>query len=54
MKIKIKSRDVKFFFLGIIAALVFSFVYDWEDNLASLKRGYEDGQKAYDISREQK
>ena len=48
MKLNIKPRDVKFFILGILAAFIFAFIYDWDDNVKSFKEGYEDGRKVFD------
>lgn len=47
MKFNITRRDFKFFILGILAAFTFSVIYDWEDNVASFKKGYEDGRGGY-------
>lgn len=30
MSIKITSRDIKFFTLGVLAALIFTIIYDWD------------------------
>ncbi len=30
MNIKITSRDIKFFALGVFAALIFTIIYDWD------------------------
>lgn len=43
MKFNITGRDFKFFILGVFAAFIFSVIYDWEDNVESFKKGYEDG-----------
>jgi len=43
MKLNITRRDIKFFFLGILTSFVISVIYDWESNLDSFKKGYEDG-----------
>ncbi len=43
MKLNIKSRDIKFFILGILGAFIFITIYDWEDNVESFKKGYEAG-----------
>ena len=51
MKFNLKSRDVKFFILGILAAFIFATIYDWEDNVKSFKEGYEDGRQAYEKSK---
>lgn len=51
MKFNIKKRDVKFFFLGVLAAFIFATIYDWEDNVKSFKAGFNDGRKAYEIDR---
>ncbi|MDT0650557.1 hypothetical protein [Autumnicola edwardsiae] len=45
MKFNIKTRDVKFFALGIIAAFIFATIYDWEDNVKLFKEGYENGKQ---------
>ena len=42
MRFNITSRDFKFFILGIFAAFIFSVIYDWEGNMESFKKGYED------------
>jgi hypothetical protein len=43
MKFNITSRDIKFFILGILGAFIFITIYDWEENVESFKKGYEDG-----------
>lgn len=42
MKLNITSRDIKFFILGILGAFIFITIYDWEENVESFKKGYED------------
>ncbi len=42
MKINITSRDIKFFILGILGAFIFATIYDWEENVESFKKGFED------------
>ncbi|MDR5589227.1 hypothetical protein [Christiangramia sp. SM2212] len=42
MKLKPTRRDLKFFILGIFAAFVFATIYDWEENVASFKKGYNE------------
>jgi len=48
MKLNIKTRDVKFFILGILAAFIFALIYDWDDNVKSFKEGYEDRRQVFD------
>ena len=43
MNCNVKTRDIKFFILGIFAAFIFTTIYDWEDNVKSFKEGFEDG-----------
>ncbi|SDS28691.1 hypothetical protein [Gramella sp. MAR_2010_147] len=31
MNFNLKSRDLKFFILGVLAAFIFVIVYDWDD-----------------------
>ena len=42
MSLKITKRDVKFFIAGVIAFLIFSFVWDWDNNVQAFKDGYKD------------
>lgn len=45
MKFNIKTRDVKFFILGILAAFIFATIYDWDDTVKSFEEGYENGRQ---------
>ena len=45
MKNKITKRDVTFFILGVVTFLIISFVYDWNNNVQSVKDGYNDARK---------
>lgn len=51
MKFNLKSRDVKFFILGILAAFIFATIYDWEDNVKAFKEGTVDGKIDYEKSK---
>lgn len=43
MKINITKRDIGFFFLGILALLVFEVIWDWDRHVESFRKGYERG-----------
>lgn len=43
MKLKLTKRDIKFFVLGVVAAFIFATIYNWEENAASFKKGYNEG-----------
>jgi hypothetical protein len=43
---KITSRDVKFFFLGILTIFIINTIMDWEGAKKSFKEGYNDGYNA--------
>ena len=45
MKFKITKRDVKFFIAGVIAFLIFSFIWDWDNNVQAFKDGYNGARK---------
>jgi len=38
---QITKRDVKIFFLGMLAMLLITLIYEWEDAKAGFKEGYE-------------
>ena len=40
MKTKITSRDLKFFFFGVLTIILIDLVWDWEKNIKSFKEGY--------------
>jgi len=40
-RLKISSRDVKFFLLGILSMFILATIYDWEENVAAFKEGFE-------------
>jgi len=39
--LKISSRDVKFNLLGILSMFILATIYDWEENVAAFKEGFE-------------
>ena len=39
----ISKRDIKFFVAGLIAAMIISFIWDWEKNIQDMKDGYSAG-----------
>ncbi len=43
MRSKITLRDVKFFLLGIASMFLFATIYDWDENVAAMKAGFEAG-----------
>lgn len=43
MKFKITRRDFKFFIIGIFSAFVFVTIYDWDENVESFKKGFNNG-----------
>lgn len=43
MKTKITNRDVKFFFIGILAFFLLETVLNWEENVNSFKEGLRGG-----------
>ena len=40
---KIKKRDLAFFFLGILTFFVIESIYDWEGTKEAFRDGYNDG-----------
>lgn len=40
---KVTKRDIKFFIAGILAWILISFVWDWEQNIQDFKDGYNEG-----------
>ena len=42
-KLKISSRDVKFYLLGILSMFILATIYDWEENVAAFEKGLESG-----------
>ncbi|MDX1718568.1 MAG: hypothetical protein R3353_00265 [Salegentibacter mishustinae] len=42
-KLKISSRDVKFYLLGILSMFILVTIYDWEENIATFEEGFESG-----------
>jgi hypothetical protein len=45
MKTKITGRDLKFFFLGVLTIILLDLVFDWDNNITSFKKGYNDVRK---------
>jgi len=45
MKTKITGRDLKFFFLGVLTIILIDMVWDWDNNIKSIKEGYNDARK---------
>jgi hypothetical protein len=43
---KITSRDIKFFVLGLIAAVVIDFAWNWEEKMQEAKEAYKEGYEA--------
>ena len=52
MKLKLSSRDAKFYLLGILSMFLFATVYDWDENVKAFKKGYENGRSAWVIDSE--
>ena len=42
-KLKISSRGVKFYLLGILSMFILATIYDWEENIAAFEEGFESG-----------
>ncbi|MGL4519498.1 MAG: hypothetical protein ACRCUJ_07435 [Phocaeicola sp.] len=42
---KITKRDVYVFLLGMLTWMSVELIYDWENNVKDMKRGWEDGRK---------
>ena len=42
MKIKINSRDIKFFLLGLFAMFLIVLIYDWESFVKGFNSGMND------------
>jgi hypothetical protein len=46
---KITSREIKFFVLGLLTSLIIDFVWNWSENMQigkeAFKEGYEDARK---------
>lgn len=42
MKIKINSRDIKFFFLGLFTMFLIVLIYDWNSFVKGFKNGWND------------
>ena len=40
MNFKIRSRDIKFFILGIFAMFIFIIIYDWSDFVDGFNDGF--------------
>ncbi|MBK7134183.1 MAG: hypothetical protein IPH69_15600 [Bacteroidales bacterium] len=40
-KLQITKRDVKVFFLGMVAAFLIVLIYEWDDFVDGLKGGFE-------------
>lgn len=43
MKTKITNRDIKFFFIGLLAFFIIETVLNWEENLKSFNAGLRGG-----------
>ena len=42
---KITSREIKFFVLGLLTSLIIDFVWNWSENMKEGKEAYEQGQE---------
>ena len=49
MKTKITVRDLKFFFLGILIIILIDLVFDWDNNIKSFKKGWNDVNKTESV-----
>lgn len=49
MKIKISSRDIKFFLLGVFTFFIISIIYDWDNFVDGFKRGMNDSKNDHQI-----
>jgi len=49
MKIKISSRDLKFFLFGIATMFIIVIIFDWNDFVKGFKDGYNDQQNNTNI-----
>jgi hypothetical protein len=45
MKLKITKRDLGFFFLGVFVVFFVDLIFNWNDNIAAFKRGFNDAIK---------
>ena len=43
MKKRITKRDVIFFLSGLITMLLIELIWDWNNNVAAIKKGFHDG-----------
>lgn len=43
---KVTSRDVRVFVLGMLAFLVFESIYNWEESKAAFMDGYHSGRNS--------
>ncbi|MCM5662609.1 hypothetical protein [Galbibacter mesophilus] len=48
---KIKSRDIKFFVLGVFAMLLLVVITDWQDVKKSFLEGYNEGAFSESVER---
>jgi hypothetical protein len=46
MKLNITKRDIKFFFLGVLALFLIDLAWNWDQNWKDMKNGWKDGAKA--------
>ena len=42
---KITSREIKFFVLGLLTSLIIDFVWNWNENMQSGKEAFKQGQE---------
>lgn len=48
---KIKGRDIRFFFLGVLTILIIETILNWGDSKKSFIRGVEDGLRQTEIEK---
>lgn len=44
---QITKRDIKFFLFGMLAMLLITFVYEWDEAKAGMKEGFESAIKEH-------